>query len=108
MLEYFYSDHRALIDFRRGPLGPCFDAFAAHLKKQGYSHDHARHILGVSCQFNDFLIRRGITRAVRFTPELADAFGKEYLANFRTTCKYSADHFLTGALRHLLNHLVGM
>ncbi|MGO8927925.1 MAG: hypothetical protein ACLQU3_13695 [Limisphaerales bacterium] len=37
MLEYWYKEKRTLVDFRRGPLGPHFDGFAAYLKAKGYS-----------------------------------------------------------------------
>ena len=30
------TEKRTLVDFRRGPLGPYFDRFAAHLKERGY------------------------------------------------------------------------
>jgi len=36
MLEYWYKERRTMVDFRRGPLGPYFDGFAAHLKEEGY------------------------------------------------------------------------
>ena len=63
MLEHWYKEKRTLIDFRRGPLGPHFDGFAAYLKSKGYSHSTATGILGRSCQFNSFLIERGIASA---------------------------------------------
>ena len=31
MLEHYYKERRSLVDFRRGPLGPYFDGFAAYL-----------------------------------------------------------------------------
>jgi hypothetical protein len=37
MLEYRYKEKRTLVDFRRGPLGPHFNGFAAYLKAKGYS-----------------------------------------------------------------------
>ena len=61
MLEHWYKEKRTLIDFRRGPLGPHFDGFAAYLKAKKYSHDFGRSVLGKCCQFNWFLIERGIT-----------------------------------------------
>jgi len=32
MLEFWYKEKRTLVDFRRGPLSPYFDGFAAYLK----------------------------------------------------------------------------
>ena len=56
MLEYWYKERRTLVDFRRGPLGPYFDGFAAHLKKQGYTRHTGQTILGRCCVFNSFLM----------------------------------------------------
>jgi len=42
MLEYWYKDRRTLVDFRRGPLGPYFDGFAALLKRRGYARHGAQ------------------------------------------------------------------
>jgi len=56
MLEYWYTDRRTLVDFRRGPLGPYFDGFAAHLKAMGYSKDGGQAILSKCCLFNDWLM----------------------------------------------------
>ena len=41
MLEYWYKERRTLVDFRRGPLGPYFDGFAARLKERGYTKHYA-------------------------------------------------------------------
>ena len=45
MLEYWYKEKRTLVDFRRGPLGPHFDGFAARLKAEDYSPDGAKTVL---------------------------------------------------------------
>lgn len=106
MLEYFYKERRTLVDFRRGPLGPRFDGFAAYLRERGYHRQHARHVLGLCCQFNDFLLGRGIVRATRIKTSLIEPFGKVYLAGFRTTSQYSAERALHMALGHLFDYLV--
>ena len=36
MLEFYFTDKRTLGLFNQGPLGPCFDGFATHLRKLGY------------------------------------------------------------------------
>lgn len=105
MLEYFYKSRRTLVHFRRGPLGPFLDGFAASLKKQGFSSHHACHILGKCCQFNDFLIERGIT----FGPKIQTAiepFVQAYLAHFRTTGRYFGDSIVRLAHRHLFKYLI--
>lgn len=106
MLEYFYTERRTLVDFRREPLGSRFDGFAARLKEQGYSRHHARYILGLCCQFNDFLLEQGISQASRIKTSMIEPFGKIYLAGFRTTGQYSAKHALHMALGHLFDYLV--
>lgn len=101
MLEHFYRERRSVADFRRGPLGAYFDDFAGHLERQGYSKHHAKNILGRCCQFNYFLIERGIVRAARISRALIEPFREAYLANFRTTSGYSSREELDLALRHL-------
>lgn len=101
MLEHFYRERRSLADFRRGPLGAHFDDFAGHLERQGYSHHHAKNILGRSCQLNYFLIERGVTRAAQVNRALIEAFRAAYLTNFRTTSGYSGREELDLALKHL-------
>ncbi len=88
MLEYFYKQKRTLADFRRGPLGPCFDGFAANLKKGGYCYSRAKTLLGRACQFNYFLIDQGITDVKQVAPALIEPFIKIYLRDFRTACGY--------------------
>lgn len=106
MLEYFYKERRTLVDFRRGPLGPHFDGFAGQLKQQGYGPHHAKHVLGLCCQFNAFLIEKGVARAALIRPALAEAFGNVYLAGFRTIHPYSAKRPLQMAFRHLFDYLI--
>lgn len=86
MLEYFYKSRRTLVHFRRGPLGPFLDGFAASLKKQGFSSHHACHILGKCCQFNDFLIERGIT----FGPKIQTAIERSSRPILRTFARRAA------------------
>ena len=74
MLEYWFREKRTLVDFRRGPLGPHFDSFAAHLRAKGYSLQWGSEILGKCCQFNAFLIERGITNCKQLTESLVDLF----------------------------------
>ena len=80
MLEDYYKHKRSLVDFRRGPLGPHFDAFAAFLKDNGYSFAYAQKLLGTCCQFNAFLIEQGITRCAKLSQTLAKPFLDAYLA----------------------------
>ena len=84
MLEYWYKEKRSLVDFRRGPLGPHFDAFAAYLKTRGFSKHWGKEILGKCCQFNAFLIERGIVTCAELNESLIDPFLDLYLANSRT------------------------
>ena len=52
MLEHWYKEKRTLVDFRRGPLGPHFDGFAAYLQAKGYAHHTGCELLAKCCQFN--------------------------------------------------------
>jgi integrase/recombinase XerD len=107
MLEYWYKERRTLVDFRRGPLGPCFDGFAAHLKDRGYSSSRAREILCKCCLFNIFLIERGITSFKKIAPSLIEPFLDDYLSNFRTTCpSYSPRTSTRGMLKRLFSYLI--
>ena len=107
MLEYWYKEKRTLVDFRRGPLGPHFDPFAAHLKAEGYSRAGGSDILGKCCQFNAFLIERGITNCKQVTEGLIEPFLKDYLANTRTTAiSYSPRNLTLGCLKRLFRYLV--
>src|SRR5208283_6065427 len=107
MLEYWYKEKRTLVDFRRGPLGPHFDGFAAYLKTSGYSVDSARGILGKCCQFNAFLIERGVTACAAVTESLIEPFLEVYLVNTRTAgVFYSPRLAALGTLRVLFRYLV--
>src|ERR1700691_364837 len=79
MLEFWYREKRTLVDFRRGPLGPYFDRFAAHLKDHRYSIGAATEILGKCCQFNAFLIENKIRQADKITETEVDSFLELYL-----------------------------
>lgn len=106
MLEYWYKDRRALLDFRRGPLGNHFDGFAEYLKQRGCSQSTAKHILGKSCLFNIYLMDNGIRSPKEISPSLIDPFMDEYLANFRTTSEsYSVRHVIRGQLNQLFKYL---
>lgn len=74
MLEHYYKERRSLVDFRRGPLGPHFDGFAAYLKTRGYAHHRIKTILGRCCLFNTYLIDQGITTCHRLTHSLIEPF----------------------------------
>jgi integrase/recombinase XerD len=83
-LEYYYLERRTLTDFRRGPLGAHFDDFAATLKGKGYSDRTATAKLGIACQFNVFLMDRGIATLADVSESLIDPFLDLYLAGVRT------------------------
>lgn len=107
MLEYWYKERRTLVDFRRGPLGPYFDGFAARMKERGYSLKLAGSVLGHSCLFNSFLVDQGITHSKEITPEHFEAFIDAYLADFRTTSRrYAGRGAVWGHLKHLFSYLV--
>lgn len=107
MLEYWYKEKRTLVDFRRGPLGPHFDGFAAYLKAKGYSHHWGSGVLGKSCQFNGFLIERGITSCRELTESLIEPFLDVYLADTRTAgAFYSPRTLARGALKLLFRYLI--
>lgn len=109
MLEHWYKERRTLVDFRRGPLGPYFDGFAAHLKERGYSFTCGRAMLGRGCLFNNFLIDTGITDCKAVTPALIEDFLGVYLRDFRTTSRtysYSPGASVRCSLQHLFDYLV--
>ena len=105
MLEYCYREKRTLRDFRRGPLGPHFDGFAAHLKAQGYSRHSAAAILSRCCQFNAFLIDQHITRATQLSPALVEAFLDVYTQDTRTAAHYSPRTAAASPLKRLCAYL---
>ncbi len=107
MLEFWYKEKRTLVDFRRGPLGPHFDDFAACLKAKGYSRNWAKGVLGKCCQFNAFLIERGITACDELEETLIDPFLDLYLGKTRTAGTYYSPRIVTrGALKRLFSYLV--
>lgn len=107
MLELWYKEKRSLVDFRRGPLGPHFDGFAAHLKARGYSRSWGRGVLGKCCQFNAFLIERKIIACGQLTESLIEAFLDVYLINARTAgTYYSPRNVARGVLKLLFRYLV--
>ncbi|MFN7137823.1 MAG: site-specific integrase [Limisphaerales bacterium] len=95
-----------MVDFRRGPLGPYFDRFAAHLKDRGYSDRVAKGTLGKCCQFNAFLIEKRITHGRQITETLMDDFLNVYLLHTRTARPYSPRGDARRALKHLLDYLI--
>ncbi len=104
MLEYWYKEKRTLVDFRRGPLGPHFDAFAAFLKDASFSASYAQKLLATCCHFNAFLIEQGIPHCSQISRALTEPFLDAYLA-FTT----SAHARVWPRLKVLaaLNHLFG-
>jgi integrase/recombinase XerD len=107
MLEYWYKEKRTLVDFRRGPLGPHFDGFAAYLKAKGYSRDWGKGILSKCCQFNAFLIERGIVACGQVSESLVEPFLDVYLVNTRTAGTYYSPKIVAqGVLKLLFRYLV--
>jgi len=106
MLEHWYKEKRTLVDFRRGPLGPHFDGFAAYLKAKKYSHDFGRSVLGKCCQFNSFLIEQGVARAKEIREPLIGSFLEAYYAPPRSVGpKYSPQGDTRLSLKHLFAYL---
>lgn len=90
MLEHWYKERRTLVDFRRGPLGPYFDGFAAHLKERGYRHTSGTTILGTGCLFNDYLVIEGIVDCSGIAEVQVEAFLDRRYADFRTTSLHAS------------------
>lgn len=108
MLEHFYKERRSIVDFRRGPLGPHFDGFADYLTRKKYSHDFGRSILGKSCQFNAFLIERGVAQAKDILESLIEPFLEAYDAPVRAlSARYSPRNEARLSLKHLFAYLLG-
>jgi site-specific recombinase XerD len=106
-LEYWFKERRTLVDFRRGPLGAHFDAFAAYLKAEGYSPSRATQILRTCCQFNAFLIDRGLTSCKELSESLVDSFLDVSLESVRTASStYSPQANARGSLKRLFLYLV--
>jgi integrase/recombinase XerD len=107
MLEYWYREKRTLVDFRRGPLGPHFDGFAAALKAKGFSSHWGKEVLGKCCQFNAFLIERRITSCAQLKESLIEPFLELYLAHTRTAgAHYSPRAAARGVLKRLFSYLI--
>jgi hypothetical protein len=106
-LEYWFRERRTIVDFRRGPLGPHFDGFAAYLKAKGYSHNWGSRTLAKCCLFNAFLIDQGITKCEELSESLIDSFLDVYFENFRTAGAYYATRTnARGMLKRLLLYLI--
>lgn len=105
-LEYYYRERRSLADFRRGPLGPHFDGFAAALHREGYARRGAQCKLGVACQFNVFLMDRGIATLSGVSEALIDPFLDLYLTGVRTgSDRYNPRANARCDLKHLFRYL---
>jgi site-specific recombinase XerD len=107
MLEYWYSEKRTLVDFRRGPLGPHFDGFAAFLQAKGYARHTGRTILGKCCQFNAFLLEQRIGRCAQLRQSHVDSFLKVYFAHAQPKGESDTPREnAQGALKRLLEYLI--
>jgi integrase/recombinase XerD len=107
MLEYWYKERRTLADFRRGPLGPHMDGFAAHLKRMGYSSGGGVALLGKCCLFNSFLIEKGVADCEEINDSLISGFLDSYLENYRSLkpCNCTKRSETEHAVRRLLSYL---
>ena len=106
MLEHWYKERRALVDFRRGPLGPYFDGFANRIKELGYKTHSGRGILGKGCLFNDFLVEERIADCSSISESLVETFLKRRFAEFRTTSLHeTAQNQYRRALYFFLRYL---
>ena len=106
MLEHFYKERRTLVDFRRGPLGPYFDGFAAYLKTRGYAHHHTKTILGRCCLFNTYLMDHGITNCRRVSRSLIEPFLNLYQPDTTRLSHYVMWMDTQRAVKHLFAYLV--
>lgn len=102
-LEYYYRDRRTLADFRRAPLGPYFDGFAASMRRNGYQHGSG--ILSTCCIFNDYLIERGITAIDKVSEALIDPFLEAYFAETSATARHQPWMERRRSLKHLFLYL---
>ena len=106
-LEHFYRERRTLTDFRRGPLGPYFDGFASMLKANGFAAKTATDKLGVACQFNEFLMDRGMVTLADVSDSLIEPFLDLYLVGVRTAGeRYNPRANARGYVRSLFQYLV--
>jgi len=106
MLEHYYKERRTLVDFRRGPLGPYFDGFAAYLKTRGYAHHHTKTILGRCCLFNTYLMDHGITNCRRVTRSLIEPFLNLYQPDPKRRSHYVIWMDTQRAVKHFFAYLV--
>jgi integrase/recombinase XerD len=107
MLEYWYKEKRTIVDFRRGPLGPYFDGFAAYLQARGYSPHHGRTILGKCCQFNAFLLEKRITHCSELCQAHIEGFLTAYFAHVeKHSPYYCPKETARNALAHLFDYLI--
>lgn len=108
MLEHYYKERRSLVDFRRGPLGPYFDGFAAYLKTRGYAHHRIKTILGRCCLFNTYLIDQEITSCHRVTHSLIEPFLNLYQPGAQRRSHYVIWMDTQRAVKHFLAYLVAV
>jgi site-specific recombinase XerD len=107
MLDYWYKEKRTLADFRRGPLGPYLDGFAAYLQARGYSPHHGRTILGKCCQFNAFLVEKHIINSLAVRLAHRDAFLAAYFAHVKIySPRYCPRGNAYNALGQLFDYLI--
>lgn len=108
MLEHYYKERRSLVDFRRGPLGPYFDGFAAYLKTRGYAHHRIKTILGRCCLFNTYLTDQGITTCHRVTHSLIEPFLNLYQPGAQRRSHYVIWMDTQRAVKHFFAYLVSV
>ena len=107
MLECYYRDKRTLVDFRRGPLGPHFDGFAAYLQARDYAEAGARTVLGKCCQFNAFLLDQRVTDCSKLSQSHIDSFLRLYFAHVQPDKEgYCPRQTTLRALKHLFEFLI--
>ena len=106
MLEYWYKDRRTLLDFRRGPLGPYFDGFAAHLKQAGYSKGAGCCILSRGCFFNGWLVDTGISRCSQVDETHIEPFLHVFFEGIRSAnLSYDPKQAARNSLKRLFSYL---
>ena len=107
MLEYWYKDKRTLVDFRRGPLGPHLDGFAAYLQARGYGHHCGQELWSKCCQFNAFLLDQRLARCAHLSESRVDAFLQAYFAHTPTGGGGDGPrHRARRACKHLFDYLI--
>ena len=107
-LEYWYLERRTLADYRRGPIGPYFDGFAASLRRNGYTVSSGIQILSTGCLFNAWLVDQGITSISEVSEAQIGPFLDVILTGVRTTSTYSPRAGRQSALRHLFLYLAAI